>query len=655
MRKRNKDVKGASEYTLVHNREVARRFGLDSEHITNEEVALAQAGKVLDANELILSPIKGAAKPVWNMAQYAFLRTKAAADTVNPSLWLNAKACAEAGVFAVIPDKIYQVRGLDIANLTIVRSHTGWIVLDTTTSVQTAQKSLELLEEALHEPVKDRIRAVIISHSHSDHFGGIRGVVSPEQTGHIEEGKIPILVPAGFYEASVKENVFAGTAMSRRGKYQFGAELEAGPKGKVSVGLGIDMSFGVGSYLPPTDLIEEDQVRIIDGLEVEFQLTPGTEAPAEMNNYFPEYRAFWAAENCTATLHNLYPIRGAKLRDAANWWYFTEIALEKYGKRSDVVFQSHHWPHANTKENPHAVEDYLRNTAAVYKFIHDQTLLYANQGKTAKEIASILKLPEFLEKNWYTRPYYGSVEINAREVYEFYLGFYNGDPNNLNPLTEAEGAQLFVDYAGGAERVLELAEADFAKGEYRRAAKAAGNVVYTAPFNLQARYLAADAFEQLGYQAESSIWRNAYLMGAAELRNGTFHVGVNQETKRKDILSGMNAKMLLDYLGIVTDGNALEEEDTALRLLVQTDDGAETEFLLHVYHGTVLYYEGSAKDTGNYARLTEEALRSLVTKNLSEALSAIDTNVPDILRKLESAVIDLSAYTEFPLMGLRNQ
>lgn len=654
MTKRNNSVKRASDYTIAHNRQVARHFGLDTENITNEETALAQSGKLLDASKLLIPPVQGSAKPVWNMAQYAFLRAKAAKDTVNPSLWLNARSCAEAGVFTVVPGNIYQVRGLDIANLTIVRSRTGWIVLDTTTSIQTAQKCLELLEEALKEPVKDRVRAVIISHSHSDHFGGVRGVVTPEQTGHIEDGKIPIIVPAGFDEASVKENVFAGTAMSRRGKYQFGAELTAGPQGKVSVGLGIDMSFGVGSYLPPTDFIQEDQVRIIDGLAVEFQLTPGTEAPAEMNNYFPEYRAFWAAENCTATLHNLYPIRGAKLRDAANWWYFTEIALEKYGKRSDVVFQSHHWPHANTEENPHAVEDYLRNTAAVYKFIHDQTLLYANQGKTAKEIGRTIKLPEFLEKNWYIRPYYGSLEINAREVYEFYLGFYNGNPNELNPLTEVEDAQLFVDYAGGANRVLELAEADFEQGDYRKAAKAAGNVVYTDPSNLQARYLAADAFEQLGYQSESSIWRNAYLMGAAELRNGTFHIGVNQETKRKDILGGMNAKMLLDYLGIVTDGNQLSDEDTALRLLVQTDDGAEKEFLLHVYHGTVLYYEGSAKDTGNYARLTEEALRSLIAKQLDKVLPEIDTNVPDILRKLESAVVDLSAYTEFPLMGLRD-
>lgn len=654
MTQRDNSIKRASEYTIAHNRDVARYFGLDTEQITNEEVALAQSGKLLDAGNQIIPPVPGRAKPVWNMAQYAFLRSKAAQDTVNPSLWLNARACAEAGVFTVVPDKIYQVRGLDIANLTIVRSRTGWIVLDTTTSIQTAQKCLELLEEALKEPVKDRIRAVIISHSHSDHFGGVRGVVTPEQAGHMEEGKIPIIVPAGFDEASVKENVFAGTAMSRRGKYQFGAELEAGPRGKVSVGLGIDMSFGMGSYLPPTDFIEEDQVIIIDGLAVEFQLTPGTEAPAEMNNYFPEYRAFWAAENCTATLHNLYPIRGAKLRDAANWWYFTEIALEKYGKRSDVVFQSHHWPHANTKENPHAVEDYLRNTAAVYKFIHDQTLLYANQGKTAKEIGKAIRLPEFLEKNWYTRPYYGSLEINAREVYEFYLGFYNGNPNDLNPLTEVEDAQLFVDYAGGAKRVLELAERDFEQGNYRRAAKAAGNVVYTDPTHLQARYLTADAFEQLGYQAESSIWRNAYLMGAAELRNGTFHMGVNQETKRKDILGGMNAKMLLDYLGIVTDGNDLAQEDTALRLLVQTDNGTEKEFLLHVYHGALLYHEGPATGIHNYARLTEEALRSLITKQLDQVLPEIDTNVPDILRKLEGAVVDLSAYTEFPLMGLRD-
>lgn len=651
---RNNSIKTATEYTINHNREVADYFELNLNNITNEELELARQDKILDANDLEIPSLKLEGKPVWNSGSFDFLRDGKVEDTVNPSLWLNAMSCSEAGVFQVIPQKLYQVRGIDIANFTIIKSKTGWIVLDTTTSIETAEASLKLLSKALGEDVKSNIRAIIISHSHTDHFGGLRGVVSPEDVGHIEDGKIPIIVPAGFDNAAMKENVYAGTAMSRRAKYQFGAELKVGARGKVSVGLGSNMSFGRSSYLQPSDFIDKDQTIVIDGLEVEFQLTPGTEAPAEMNNYFPEYRAFWAAENCTATLHNLYPIRGAKLRDSANWWRFTEIALEKYGKKSDVVFQSHHWPHRNTETNPNEVEDYLRNTAAIYKFIHDQTLLLANQGKSAKTIAKEIKIPESLQKNWYTRPYYGSVEINAREVYEFYLGFYTGDPSDLNAFSEKEEAKLFVDYAGGAENVLKAAEKDFEKGEYRRAAKAAGYVVYTDPENYEARYLAADAFEQLGYQAESSIWRNAYLMGSAELRNGTFHAGIDMEFKRLDMLKGMNPKMLLDFLGIVTDGNKLEEENTKVKLYITDRYGEEQVFQLHVYHGTVLYYEGETNDTINYARLTEEQLRALIIGRLDTVIESIETNVAEIFKKLDLAIVDLSKYTEFPLMGLND-
>lgn len=268
---------------------------------------------------------------VWNLEAYDFLKQQTVADTVHPSLWLNGKANIEAGVFEVLPGKIYQVRGIDVANLTFVRSKTGWIVIDVTTNTEAASYGLRITEEVLEENIRDNIKAVIISHSHADHFGGIKGIVSEEQVGKAP-GQVRIYVPAGFDEETVKENVYAGTAMFHRSKYQFGGDLLAGPKGRVSTGLGLGTSSGTLSYIRPTDFIAEDTTLTIDGLEVEFQLTSGTEAPAEMNNYFPEYRAFWAAENCTGTLHNLYPIRGAQLRDAANWWRFTAIALERYGE-----------------------------------------------------------------------------------------------------------------------------------------------------------------------------------------------------------------------------------------------------------------------------------------------------------------------------------
>lgn len=400
----NADAKEATVFTKQHNAAFAQQFAIDLEDAYNSEVALARRGCLKKLDGFRLKDKTG--NVVWDLQAYDFLKQQAVADTVHPSLWLNGKANIEAGVFEVLAGKIYQVRGIDVANLTFVRSKTGWIVIDVTTNTEAAAYGLRITEEVLGENIRDHIRAVIISHSHADHFGGIKGIVSPQQVGKAE-GQVRIYVPAGFDEETVKENVYAGTAMFHRSKYQFGGDLLAGPKGRVSTGLGLGTSSGTLSYITPTDFIAEDTTLTIDGLEVEFQLTPGTEAPAEMNNYFPEYRAFWAAENCTGTLHNLYPIRGAQLRDAANWWRFTAIALERYGKQADVVFQSHNWPHWNTPETPHGVEDFLRNNAAVYKYIHDRTLHLANQGRTAKEIAREVVLPEKLAKVWYTRPYYG--------------------------------------------------------------------------------------------------------------------------------------------------------------------------------------------------------------------------------------------------------
>ena len=653
----NAQQKPASAETREIHRRFAERFGLDLTHTDNAEYALAKQHCILPLENYTVRDAQGGV--VFDTADYAFLRQDAAADTVHPSLWLNGKSNALAGVFEVVPDKIYQVRGLDIANLTVIRSKTGWIVLDATSFPEVAAASLELLEQALGEPVRDRIRAVIVSHSHGDHFGGVAGVVSEEQTGDPAEGKIPVIVPAGFDEETVKENVFAGHAMGWRARYQFGFGLTPGAQGKVSAGIGVPGGRGSSAYVRPTDFIEEDTTRIIDGLEVVFQLTPGTEAPAEMNNYFPEYRAFWAAENCSGTLHNLYPIRGAQLRDSAAWWRFTIEALERYGKQSDVVFQAHNWPHYNTPEQPHGVEDYLRNTAAIYKHIHDRTLLYASLGKTAKETAKLISIPEGLERNWYTRPYYGSPEINSRAVYTKYLGFWNANPNEINPLTEPEEAALFVEYAGSAERVLELAERDFAAGRYDKAAKAAGYVVYTDPQNLKARYLQADAFEQLGYQAESSVWRNAYLSGAKELREPEQNGSAIRS--RNSIIVKLSPRLLLDYLGIVTDGEKLADADERIRIHIvdpaQPGDapyhgrsvGTTAEFVLHVYHGTLLYYEGHTEEALPYLSVTERDLPLLAIPGETEFFDRADTNAPEILHRIRDAVTDIAAKSQFPM------
>lgn len=654
----NTAAKEATSFTKQHNAAFAKHFQIDLEHAYNSEVELARRGCLKKLDGFQLKDKTG--NVVWNLEAYDFLKQQAVADTVHPSLWLNGKANIEAGVLEVLPGKIYQVRGIDVANLTFVRSKTGWIVIDVTTNIEAAAYGLQITEEVLGENIHDHIKAVIISHSHADHFGGIKGIVSPQQVG-TAPGQVRIYVPAGFDEETVKENVYAGTAMFHRSKYQFGSDLLAGAKGRVSTGLGLGTSSGTLSYIKPTDFISEDTTLEIDGLKVEFQLTPGTEAPAEMNNYFPEYRAFWAAENCTGTLHNLYPIRGAQLRDAANWWRFTAIALERYGKQAEVVFQSHNWPHWNT---PETVEDFLRNNAAVYKYIHDRTLHLANQGRTAKEIAREVLLPESLAKVWYTRPYYGSIEINARAVFCKYLGFYNGNPTELNALTETEEAKLFVDYVGSVEQVLQLAEQDYAAGNYRRAAKAASYAVFAEPTNQKARLLNADALEQLAYQSESGIWRNAYLNGAFELRNGTSKTLRRLEQDGKtDLIQNMTPRMVLDYLGIVTDGEKLADADFRFRLqLVKNPDEKATvwhtgepfqvqaEFVVHVYHGTILYYEGHTEESLPWIRIAETAFPAITAKNLQILLPFVETEHPEYLQQIHDAVVDLNQHSSFALI-----
>ena len=657
---RNAEIKPATEITINKNRKLAEKLGIAGANTTNSELELAYKDCILPLVDYKVVSDDG--RVIYDNSEYSFFNQKTAADTVNPSLWINGKSNYAAGVFEVLKDKIYQVRGLDCANFTVVRSKTGWIVLDTTTYREVAADCLKLLEKALGEPVKEKIRAIIISHSHADHFGGLAGTVDEEKVGKISEGKIPIIVPAGFDEETVKENVFAGFAMAVRARYQFGGGILPGPTGKVSVGLGVPGGRGTLSYIRPTDFITEDTVLNIDGLDVEFQLTPGTEAPAEMNNYFPEYRAFWAAENCSGTLHNVYPIRGAQLRDASAWWRFTEIALEKYGVNSDVVFQAHNHPHKNTPENPTAVLDYLRNNAAIYKIIHDNTLLYANIGKTAKQAAKLVKIPEKLQKAWYIRPYYGSVEINSRAVFTKYLGFWNGDPNEINPLTEKEEAELFLRYAGSKERVLELAEEDFKNGRYEEAAKAAGYLVFADPENLEARYLQADAFEQLGYSSESSVWRNAYLSGAYDLRNK-----VDLEQKKNGLAKGavvekLTPRMLLDYLGIVTDSRKIADEDRKFRLVVvdpliagETDYKGNkvkkvTEFSVHIYAGTILYYEGYTDENLTKVTVPEKKLPLLVYTGSDAIFEAAETDDPAVLKIIRNALINITEKSNFPMI-----
>ena len=527
-------------------------------------------------------------RSAWDLQSYGDLN-RDAPDTVNPSLWRNTQLNAKAGLFEVC-DGIYQVRGFDMANTTFIRTDHGWIVFDVLMCKENMKAAKELMENRFG-PLD--IKAVLYSHSHVDHFGGVEGVITREQVAdaklslkkQLASGKTLVLAPAGFLKHAISENVYAGIAMARRAQFQYGTVLDKGEKGALSVGIGMGQSTGTVSLIAPTYEIGEDVPKLtIDGLEIEFQLTPGTEAPAEMNAYFPKYRALWMAENCTGTLHNLYTLRGAEVRDANDWAKYIIEADQRFCDKTDVVFQSHNWPHWGEE-----IHDYLLNTAAIYKFIHDQTLHYMNQGYTSTEVAAMLTLPEKLEKVWYTRPYYGTLAHNAKAVYQKYLGWYDANPVNLNPLPPSDTAKKLVEYLGSTDAVLRKARKDFEKGDYQWVAQITKELVFADPSNQKARNLCADALEQLGYQAESGAWRNAYLMGAAELRKGNLSGLARTANGLGSAMKEMTVDMLLDYISILTDANAAQNDDVTLNLIV-TD--VNEKFYVTRKNGILLSYSG---------------------------------------------------------------
>ena len=576
------ETEGATTITAEANAEWYEKLDFSD----RREFANAERGWLDNAEGRIIDGDDN--RSVWDLQSYGDLN-RDAPDTVNPSLWRNTQLNAKAGLFEVC-DGIYQVRGFDMANTTFIRTDHGWIVFDVLMCKENMKAAKELMENRFG-PLD--IKAVLYSHSHVDHFGGVEGVITREQVAdaklslkkQLASGKTLVLAPAGFLKHAISENVYAGIAMARRAQFQYGTVLDKGEKGALSVGIGMGQSTGTVTLIAPTYEIGEDVPKLtIDGLEIEFQLTPGTEAPAEMNAYFPKYRALWMAENCTGTLHNLYTLRGAEVRDANDWAKYIIEADQRFCDKTDVVFQSHNWPHWGEE-----IHDYLLNTAAIYKFIHDQTLHYMNQGYTSTEVAAMLTLPEKLEKVWYTRPYYGTLAHNAKAVYQKYLGWYDANPVNLNPLPPSDTAKKLVEYLGSTDAVLRKARKDFEKGDYQWVAQITKELVFADPSNQKARNLCADALEQLGYQAESGAWRNAYLMGAAELRNGNLSGRARTANGLTNSMRAMTVSMLLDYIAILTDANAAQNDDLTLNLTV-TDENEQ--FYVTRKNGVLLTYPG---------------------------------------------------------------
>jgi alkyl sulfatase BDS1-like metallo-beta-lactamase superfamily hydrolase len=487
---------------------------------------------------------------LWDRDAYAFFDDPAyeqnPPNTVNPSLWRQGRLNNIAGLFEVAPS-IFQVRGMDISNITFIAGATGWIVIDPLTSQETASAALALVNEHLGERP---VHAVIYTHSHTDHFGGVYGIISEDD---VASGRVAVIAPAGFLDAAVSENVLAGTVMIRRAMYMYGVLLPKDPQGHVDTGLGKGMPGlpTVGLCPPTKEIVNTGEEMTIDAVRVIFQLTPGTEAPAEMNIFLPEMRALCMAENCTATQHNVYTLRGAQVRDALLWSKYIDDSLRTYAGQSDVLFASHHWPRWGTER----LSAFLESQRDAYRYVHDQTLRLANLGMTMDEIAETLSLPSGLGDEFFNRDYYGTVSHNAKAVYQRYLGWFDANPAHLHPHPPVEAAARYVAFMGGAEAVVEKARTSFAEGDYRWVAEVVNHVVFSDPDNDAARNLQADALEQLGYQSESGPWRDFYLTGAMELRsNGTALKGVRGNALGSGIVRSMTCELLLDLMGVRLNG-----------------------------------------------------------------------------------------------------
>jgi alkyl sulfatase BDS1-like metallo-beta-lactamase superfamily hydrolase len=556
----------------------------------------------------LIAPFKGqikdaAGKVIWDVQAYDFLLKDQAPASVNPSLWRLAQLNAHAGLFEVSP-KIYQVRGLDVANMTIIEGDDGLIIIDPLTMAETAKAALALYYQ--NRPQKPVV-AVIYSHTHVDHFGGVRGVIDEAD---VKAGKVKVFAPAGFMEHVMSENVFAGNAMSRRAQYQFGSLLPRGETGQVDAGLGKSTpSGGTITLIAPTDLIDKElQTRTIAGLEVEFQLTPGTEAPAEMNLYLPQLRALCMAENATQMMHNILTPRGAQVRDAKAWAQYLDNSLARYGDKSDVLFAQHNWPTWGGER----IRTFLADQRDMYAYLNDRTLHLLNQGLTPLEVAdAIKKLPGSLDQKWYTRGYYGSLSFNVRAVYQRYLGFYDGNPANLNPLPPIETAKRSVEAMGGGAAVLEKMRAAMAKGDYRWAAQLGNQLLFSEPDNADARKAQAEALEQLGYQSENATWRNMYLTGAMELRNGVpTHAGSSVSA---DMVRAMSPEMFFDFLAIRLDSDKAVGHDMTLNW---TFEEPNKDFTLTLRNGVLTHRAGLDPQADAAVSMSKATLEQISLKQL---------------------------------------
>jgi len=543
------DAKPASDATVAAQRNVAGQLPAED----GRDLDFADRGFMGTLTDPVITNKDG--KPVWNLDAYDWMTDGTSPNTVNPSLWRHMGLLRKHGLFAVT-DNIWQVRGFDVSNMTVIEGQTGWIIIDPLTSRDTAAAALRLVNEKLGtRPVA----AVIYSHSHGDHFGGVRGIINEAD---VKAGKVAIIAPEHFLAETASENVMAGPAMGRRATFQFGSNLTPGPQGQMGSGIGRGIGGGDITLIPPTiDIRKTGELREVDGVTLEFQMVPQSEAPAEMNVYVPAARTFLAAEIATCTLHNILTPRGAKVRDTLGWAGFLNEAVNLYGNRSDIIVSSHCWPRFGQSE----VKGWLSGQRDNYRYLHDQTVRMMNKGMTQAEIAEVLKAPPIIGDQWFNKGYYGTYSHNSKAIYQYYLGWYDAVPANLNPHPPEVRAAKLVTAMGGAKKVLAEAKKAMKAGDYRWSSDLLDQLVFADPKNVEGRALLADSYEQQGYQAESAIWRNMFLSGARDLREG-MKAGINAQSI--DMISAIPTGLLLDSVSTRLDPKIIGDAALAMNFVI---------------------------------------------------------------------------------------
>jgi alkyl sulfatase BDS1-like metallo-beta-lactamase superfamily hydrolase len=604
----------ATEYTIAANLKANNTPAWSN----NEEDFNFAAQGFMATDDPLVIPSEYPNYTSWNMEVFSYQNNGTCPDTINPLLYRHARLNNINGLFEVVPG-IYQVRGYDITTMSLIRGNTGWIVIDPMHSVETARAAMSLINRTLGDyPVK----AVIYSHPHVDHYQGVKGVVTDEE---VAAGDVEIIAPVGFMEHAVSENVYAGTAMQRRATYMYGLPLPRDEMGLVDNGLGKYPAIGMASLIAPTiDINRTGQTLTIDGVKMEFQYTTNTEAPVEMNIWFPDHKALFMAENCVGTLHNILTLRGAQVRDPLSWAEFLDEARRLYGNQAEVVFTAHNWPRFGNDK----VIELLENQRDMYKFINDQTLNLINKGYTMDEISNMLILPESLQEYWYTHGFYGQIYMGVKATYQKYLGFYDANPINLRRLPPVEYAQNITRYMGGADAVLQRLTDDYRAGRYELVACIANYLVFADPTNMEARKMEAAALEQLGYQAESGPARNAYLVGAQELRSTELVQGRTMISA--DVMSAMSLSQLLDYLAVRLNGTKADGEDFKMNLIINnTSDKA----LIQVNNSVLNFW---LDESSTQADVTVDMPR----KTLEQL--ALDPSVPpaDVISTGDSSVFE---------------